>query len=131
MTDILAGRVDYLFAPTVATVAYKSRLRPLAVTSLKRASILPEVPTLAESGLPGYDMPSWRSIVGPANVPPDVVFQLNSAIVQALAASDVRDKLLTAGGEPESSSPQELSRRFADWTGRFAQIAARAGIKPR
>jgi tripartite-type tricarboxylate transporter receptor subunit TctC len=129
-TDIVAGRVDYTFAPAVMAVAYKTRLRSLAVTSLKRAEALPDVPTMSEVALPGYDMPAWRSIMGPAGVRRDIVAALNTAIARTLEMPDVREKLLNGGSEAAASTPDELSKRYAEWIERFGKIAREAGIKP-
>jgi tripartite-type tricarboxylate transporter receptor subunit TctC len=130
MSDVIAGRVDYHFAPSSAAVAYKDRLRPLAVTGMTRSSGLPDVPTMSEVALPGYDMPAWRSIMGPAGVRPDIVSALNAAIARALEMQDVREKMRNVGSEPAPSSPDELSKRYVDWIGRFGKIAKEAGIKP-
>jgi tripartite-type tricarboxylate transporter receptor subunit TctC len=130
MSDIMGGRVDYFFSPAATAVAYKTRLRPLAVTGLKRAVVFPEVPTLSEAALPGYDMPAWRSIMGPAGVRQDIVSALNAAIVRTLEMPDVREKLLNGGSEAQGSTPEELAKRYVDWSQRFGKIAADAGIKP-
>ena len=130
MSDVMAGRVDYFFSPAATAVAYRTRLRPLAVTSLKRAAVFPDVPTMSEAALPGYDMPAWRSIAGPAGVRRDIVVALNAAIGRALEMPDVRDKMMNAGSDPAASTPEELSKRFADWIERFGKIANDAGIKP-
>jgi len=130
MSDLVAGRVDYFFAPSATAMAYRDRLRPLAVTTTTRSAALPDVPTLAESSLPGYDMTIWRGIVGPAGVPSDIVQALNAALVRALASSEVREKLRTVGSEAVSSTPKELTERFALWIDRFGKIAQQAGIKP-
>jgi tripartite-type tricarboxylate transporter receptor subunit TctC len=130
ITDVLAGRVDYYFAPSSTAVAYKHRLRPLAVTSLKRSAAFPEVPTMSEAALPGYDMPAWRSIMGPAGVRSDIVSSLNAAISRALEMPDVREKMSTVGSEPAASSPEALSKRYAEWIDIFGRIAKQAGIKP-
>jgi tripartite-type tricarboxylate transporter receptor subunit TctC len=130
ITDVLAGRVDYYFAPSATAVAYKARLRPLAVTSLKRTSAFPEVPTMSEAALPGYDMPAWRSIMGPTGVRREIAASLNAALVRALEMPDVREKMLSVGSEAATSSPEELLKRYADWIERFGKIAKDAGIKP-
>ena len=130
MTDVLAGRIDYYFAPAVAAVAYKNRLRSLAVTSLKRSQALPEVPTMSEAALPGYDMPAWRSIMGPAGVRREIVVALNAAIARTLEMADVREKMVNGGSEAEASSPEELLKRYEVWIERFGRIAKDAGLKP-
>lgn len=127
--DVISGRVDYIFAPSATYVANKARLRALAVTSANRATPFPDVPTIAET-LPGFDMPGWRSIMGPAGMRRDIVAQLNTAIGRALAMPDIRDKMLTAGSEPTPSTPEELTKKYAEWIERFGKIAKDAGIKP-
>ena len=130
ISDVLGGRVDYYFAPSSTAVAYRDRLRALAVTSLKRSPALPDVPTLSEAALPRYDMPAWRSIMGPAGVRRDIVMSLNGAITRALEMPDVREKMATVGSEPAPSTPEEVSKLYVDWIERFGQIAKQAGIKP-
>lgn len=130
LTDLMAGRVDYYFAPSPIAVSYQAKLRALAVTGTTRLPVLPEVPTMAEAALPGYDMPAWRSIMGPAGVRRDIVASLNAAIGRTLAMPDVREKMLFVGSEPAPGTPEELSKRYADWIERFGKIAKQAGIKP-
>jgi tripartite-type tricarboxylate transporter receptor subunit TctC len=130
LVDLMAGRVDYFFTSMAAATANKAKLRALAVTSATRSPALPDVPTMAEAALPGYDMPAWRSIMGPAGVRKDIVASLNAAIDRTLAMPDVREKLLNAGSTAVPSSPEELSMRYADWIERFGKIAKQAGIKP-
>jgi tripartite-type tricarboxylate transporter receptor subunit TctC len=130
MSDLVSGRVDYFFAPTATAVAYKERLRPLAVTTPTRSPLFPDIPSLAESALPGYDMTIWRAIVGPAGVSPDIVQALNAALARTLASDEVRQRMRTVGSEPMSSTPKELTERFALWRDRFGKIAQQAEIKP-
>lgn len=128
--DVMAGRIDYLFAPLALAATNKAKLRALAVTTLTRSPVFPDVPTIAEAALPGYDMPSWRSIMGPAGMRRETVASLNSAIVRTLAMPDVRERFLTLGSEPAPSTPEELSKRYADWIEIFGKIAKQAGLKP-
>jgi tripartite-type tricarboxylate transporter receptor subunit TctC len=130
MTDVMTGRLDYFVAPLVGALAAKDKLRVLAVTSAERSPMLPDVPSVAEAGLPGYDMPAWRSIMGPAGMPADVVATLNKGIQQALAAPDLRDKFAKAGSIPLGSTPAELRARYQHWMGIFEKIAKDAGVKP-
>jgi tripartite-type tricarboxylate transporter receptor subunit TctC len=130
MTDVMTGRLDYFVSPLVGALAAKDKLRVLAVTSAERSAMLPDVPAMAEAGLPGYDMPAWRSIMGPAGIPPDVVAILNKAIQQALASSDLRERFAKAGSVPLGSTPAELRRRYEHWMGIFEKIAKNAGVKP-
>lgn len=130
MTDVMTGRLDYFVSPLVGALAAKDKLRVLAVTSAERSAMLPDVPAMAEAGLPGYDMPAWRSIMGPAGMPPEVVATLNKAIQQALAAPELRDKFAKAGSVPLGSTPAELRARYQHWMGIFEKIAKDAGVKP-
>lgn len=130
ISDLVGGRVDYFFAPSPTAIGLKEKLRPLAVTTITRSAVLPDIPTLAESGLPGYDMPAWRGIMGPAGMHEDIVRSLNAALVRVLAANEVREKLRAAGSEAQSSTPQELSSRYAIWIERFGKLAQQTGIKP-
>lgn len=130
LVDLIAGRVDYYFTSMAAAAANKAKLRALAVTSTTRSPVFPDVPTMAEAALPGYDMPAWRSIMGPAGVRRDIVASLNAAISRTLAIPEVHEKLLNAGSAAAPSSSEELARRYADWVERFGKIAKQAGIKP-
>jgi tripartite-type tricarboxylate transporter receptor subunit TctC len=91
---------------------------------------MPEVPTMAEAALPGYDMPSWASIMGPAGMQRDHVAILNKAIGQALAMPDVRDRFQKAAITPAPSTPEELRKRYEHWMAIFGKIAKDVGLKP-
>jgi len=128
--DIVAGRIDYFFTPVIIAVGNREKLRALAVTTRVRAEMLPDVPTMAEAALPGYEMPAWRSIMGPAGMSSEVVEILNRAIARSLASADLRDRFLKAGSMPTASSPAELRKRYEDWIAIFGKIARDAGIQP-
>lgn len=130
ITDVMTGRLDYFVAPLVGALGAKDKLRVLGVTSAARSDLLPDVPSIAEGGLPGYDMPAWRSIMGPAGMPADVVAVLNRAIQQALASPDLRERFTKAGSVPLGSTPEQLRKRYEDWMAIFGRIAADAGVKP-
>jgi tripartite-type tricarboxylate transporter receptor subunit TctC len=134
MTDVMTGRLDYFVAPLVGAIAAKDKLRVLGVTSAERSAMLPDVPSVAEAGaeagLRGYDMPAWRSFMGPAGMPADVVAILNKAIQQALAAPDLRDKFAKAGSVPLGSTPEQLRAKYQLWMGIFEKIAKETGVKP-
>jgi tripartite-type tricarboxylate transporter receptor subunit TctC len=128
--DTIAGRIDYFFAPSNIAVEDRTRLRALGVTTTTRTPALPDVPTIAESGLPGFEMPAWRSIMGPAGIRREIVAALNAAIARALAAPEIRQRLQAGGSEPTPSTPEELAKRYADWVKRFGRIAKQVGLKP-
>lgn len=127
--DVMAGSNDYVFAPFGLVAGNWTKLRALGVTSPTRSPAFPEIPTIAEAGVAGYELPAWRSIMGPAGVSKDIVATLNAAIARTLTVPEVRERLKSAGSEPSPSTPEELSRRYTDWIDRFARIAKQAGIK--
>jgi tripartite-type tricarboxylate transporter receptor subunit TctC len=130
LLDVVTGRVDYFFSPVVGAVGNRQKLRALAVTTRVRSEMLPDVPTMAEAGMPAYEMPAWRSIMGPAAMKPDVVQILNRAIARSLGNEDLRERFLKAGSTPQASSPEDLRKRYEDWSVIFGKIAKEAGIQP-
>jgi len=130
LTDIIAGRVDYYITGLASSLPLKDKLRILAVTTTNRSQTMPEVPTMAEAALPGYDMPSWASIMGPAGMQRDHVAILNKAIGQALAMPDVRDRFQNAAITPAPSTPEELRKRYEHWMAIFGKIAKDVGLSP-
>jgi tripartite-type tricarboxylate transporter receptor subunit TctC len=130
LSDLRGKEVDYLFAPSAVAVQHRNELRPLAVTTLARSAALPMIPTLAESALPGFDMPAWRSIMGPRGVPDHIVRALNSALERALTLRDVQDRLHNLGSDAAPSSPAELRGRYLQWIRIFGEIAQQADIRP-
>jgi tripartite-type tricarboxylate transporter receptor subunit TctC len=130
VTDLIAGRVDYYITGLTSFLPVKDKLKILAVTTSARSEIMPEVPTMAEAALPGYDMPTWQSIMGPAGMQREHVAILNKAIGQALAAPEVRERLQKAGLNAASSTPEELRRRYEQWMAIFGKIAKDVGLRP-
>jgi len=128
--DIIAGRVDYFVAPLVTAIGAKDKARVLGVTTQVRAEMLPDAPTIAEAGLPGYDMPAWRSLMGPAGMDPQVVQILNRAVARALQAPDLRERFAKAGSVPSPSTPEELRQKYQHWMGVFGRIAKEARLQP-
>ena len=111
LQDVMGGQVTMTFdnITTAWTLAKAGKLRALAVTTAKRSSIAPDVPTLAESGLPGFEVGSWQGVFAPAGTPPAIVKRLNAEIVKALNLPDVREKLGALGAEIVADSPEEFS----------------------
>ncbi len=130
LVAVMSGEVDYTFSPVVGAVTNRAKLRSLAVTTTTRSPMLPDVPTMEEAALPGYAMPAWRSILGPAGMRREIVDALNGAITRALAMPDARDLLLKSGSEPLAGSPDDVRKRFTEWVGIFGKIAQDAGLKP-
>lgn len=114
MSDVLGGQVTIMFAATSMAVdpIRGGRLRALGVCSAKRLAVLPNVPTIAESGLPGFEVNSWMGIVAPAHTPSDVVTRLNGEMNAMLKLADVKAIFASIGYEPTSSTPEELGDRI-------------------
>ncbi len=123
--DFYVGGISGLIAPV-----RNSRLRALAVTGAKRSSELPDVPTLAEAALPGYDISTWFGVVAPAGVGTAVVTRLSTTLVRIVGEREMQTYLTAQGLEPASSTPAELGRIIRSEIPKFAQIVQAAGIKP-
>jgi tripartite-type tricarboxylate transporter receptor subunit TctC len=106
------------------------RLRVLAVLSPSRTSIFPDTPTIAESGFPGFEASVWYGFIGPAGLPAPVVAQLHAAIQKAMAAPEVRDRLVNAGGEVQPGPTERLTALIASERARYETLIRDARIKP-
>ena len=130
--DLLSGRTSLMF-DTVAAInahAKAGNVRALAVTTSKRSSVAPDVPTMAEAGLRGYETSTWGGVLAPAGTPKDVVAKLNAEMNKALAAPDVRQKLLDSGIEPAGGTPQQFADFINAEIGKWGGVAKAAGIQP-
>jgi tripartite-type tricarboxylate transporter receptor subunit TctC len=129
--DLAAGQVDVHMSgmPTVFTLIKGGKMKILGVASPGRSPLFPEVPTVAESGLPGYEFTSWFGVVAPAGTPRDIVARLNSEIVNAAADPVVREKLVAQGFSVLASSPDELARATREQLDRYAKLFKQAGIR--
>ncbi|MGH8618863.1 MAG: Bug family tripartite tricarboxylate transporter substrate binding protein [Burkholderiales bacterium] len=130
--DLLGGHVDLSFAsiPSVQAMVSAGKLRAVAVTSSARIAALPDVPTSKESGFPQFEVNSWYSVAGPANMPKDIVARLNTEIARALRTPGIRDKLQAEGLEPRSSTPEEMAAYVKAEYERWGKVVRSAGIKP-
>jgi tripartite-type tricarboxylate transporter receptor subunit TctC len=128
---LLGGQVSLMFAsvPSVIQHVRGGKLHALGVTSARRSPALPEVPTIAEQGLPGYELISWFGIVAPAGTPPDSVKRLNGEIRQVIAAPDFQERLKSEGGEAVAMTPEEFSEFIRRETVRWAKIVRDTGAK--
>lgn len=132
VTDLLGGQIPLMFGPSpvVVPMVQAGRLRPLAFTGLKRSSQLPEVPTVDEAGIKGYENSGWYGMYGPRGTPREVVARVNAAIVQIVKMPDVRERFTGLNLEPIGSSPEEFAKFLQDDLAKYAAIAKAAGIKP-
>ena len=131
-TALIAGQVDVLFGslPALLPHAKSGRARALAVGTPKRSPSLPDVPTVAELGYPGFDASLWLAIMAPAGTPQPVIERLNKEIGVLVSAADTREAFDKAGTEPLTGSPADLAAMIRDGVPKYAQIIKTAGIKP-
>ena len=129
--DLLGGRVTMMFSPTsnVLPLAREGKLRALAVTSLRRSSAAPELPTIAESGYPGFEVTAWFGLLAPARTPAMIVGKLHLETVKALALPDLRAKLADLGLEGIGNSPDEFAALIKSEIPKWAKVIKDAGIK--
>jgi tripartite-type tricarboxylate transporter receptor subunit TctC len=131
-TAVIAGQVEILFGslPAVLPHAKSGRVRALAVGTPKRSPSLPDVPTVAESGYPGFDASLWLAIMAPAGTPQPVVERLHKEVVAAVSSKETAESLDKAGAEPVTSTPAELAAMIRDGVAKYAKVVKDAGVKP-
>jgi tripartite-type tricarboxylate transporter receptor subunit TctC len=129
--DVMAGQVQMMIdvMPNAYPLAKSGKVRGLASTTARRSPAAPEYPTIAESGVPGYDVSAWDAIFAPAGTPPEIIDQLNLAIRRALDDPDVVRSLLAHGAQPVPSTPGELARYAAAESRKWARIVMQSGAK--
>jgi tripartite-type tricarboxylate transporter receptor subunit TctC len=129
--DLMSGQVDTTFAaiPSVAAHIRAGQMRAIGVSSARRASVLPEVPTVAESGLPGYELVSWNALFVPAQTPAPVVMRLNAEARKALDHADVRARLRQDGADPAPGTPDELRALIRSELAKYVKLVAVAKIR--
>jgi len=131
MQDLLGGQVQFMFDNLANSTAQlkAGKLKALAVTTAKRSSLAPELPTMAEAGVPGFDISTWYGIMAPAGTPPDVVRKLNGEIVKFLGSDEAKEKLKAQGAEPAPMTPEQFDAFIrAEWT-KYAKIVKDSGAK--
>ena len=128
---VLSGEVQITFATLPGAMPHikSGKLNGPAVTTAKRSPALPEVPTIAESGLPGFDISSWAGLMAPAGTPKSVVLMLNAASVKALASPDMRERLAGEGAEPVGNTPEQFAAFVKAELAKWAQAIKQAGAQ--
>jgi tripartite-type tricarboxylate transporter receptor subunit TctC len=131
LTDLVGGQVAVFIGnmpPTVPLVK-AGKIKALAVTTKTRSALMPELPTIAEAGLPGYETVAWFGVLAPANTPPEVINRLSQEIAKIARSPEMREKLLAMGAEPVGGTPEEfkavIDRDIAKWK----PLAQKVGIK--
>jgi tripartite-type tricarboxylate transporter receptor subunit TctC len=129
--DVLAGHVPFavLDIPASLQLILDGKLNAIGVSSARRLSSLPNVPTLAESGISGFESVGWFGLVAPSGTPPDIVARLNEAFVKALKDPSVAEKIRTLGAEPAPTSPEEFGRFIQSESTKWGKLISEAGIK--
>ncbi len=130
--DLMSGRVSIMFDTLAATSAHLKggKLRALAVTTPKRLPALPDVPTVAEAGLPGYETSTWGGLLAPAGTPKATVAKLAAETTRILALPDVRERMLAAGVEPVGGTPEQFTAFVGSEMVKWGKVAKAAGIEP-
>lgn len=130
--DLLAGHISVgTFNALSAVPHVRSRkLRALGVTSARRAVVVPEVPTIAEAGVPGYETTQWLGLLAPAGTPREIIVRLHKESVAVLRMPDIKERLAKDGAEPVASSPEEFAAHIGSETTKWAKVVKSAGIQP-
>jgi tripartite-type tricarboxylate transporter receptor subunit TctC len=131
LIDLVSGQIQLASVgfPGAMPHVKSGRLRPIAVTGAKRSSFMPELPTIAESGLPGFDVTSWYGVLSPARVPPDIVARLNGEIRKLMEAEDVKERLSSVGAEIDTTSAEEFGRIIRSEIVRWAKVVKASGAR--
>ena len=131
INDLLGGQIPLMFANLSAVIGNvrAGQLRALAVTSAQRAPAAPEIPTVAESGLPGFETSTWFALVAPAGTPPDVLARLNAEVKRALAQADVKQRFAGLGMTAEDSTPEGLDAYIKSEIAKWTKVIKDADIK--
>lgn len=124
LNDLLSGQVQVLFAGTTSVVSEGvGRMRPIAIAEMRRSGLLPDLPTMDESGLPGFEVGNWAGLLGPAGLDPGIVRKLNCEILAILGAPDVRERVKTIGFDIVGSTPEQFAIQLQDDVRRWRRIA--------
>ena len=132
LQDLIAGQIEMTFDNIPAAIGHirAGRIRPIAVTSATRSRQLPDVPTVAEAGLPGYEIVAWFGMTAPAGVPPEVINRLHGAVIAALRSPEVRERLDALAFEPAGTTPGEFLDFVKSETDKLGRVIRAAGMKP-
>jgi len=131
LTDLLGGQIQMAFSSVPAVLPHikAGRLVALGVGSAKRSPALPNIPTIAEAGVPGYEYTTWYGVFAPAKTPRTLIARLNAEIVKAMETPDIKDRFTALGGDPDPGTPEELRAYMANESAKWAKIIKAANIR--
>jgi tripartite-type tricarboxylate transporter receptor subunit TctC len=131
ITDLIAGRVDLMFESLSSSAphARQKSIKALGVSGAKRSVGFPEIPTIAEAGVPGYEAPTWNGVLVPAGTPRPIVDKLNTAVNKALASQAFKDRFAVIGDEPAGGTPEQLAALIQHESAKWAEVVKRSGAK--
>lgn len=131
INDLLGGQISMMFAAVPSALPHikSGKLRALGLASLQRSPVMPEVPTVAEQNLPGFEAVSWYSIMAPAGTPREIIDRINAEIARMLEQPETRDKLAGIGATPIGGTPEQLAAVIREESARYADLFKRAGIR--
>ncbi len=132
LIDLLAGQTSTVFTgiPSILPHVQKGKLRVIGVSTEKRLPSLPDVPTISESGLPGFEVIQWWGLLAPAGTPRSVVMKLNQAMAKALQSADMRNRMAADGTDPVGSTPEEFHALIKNEIARWAPVIKASGAQP-
>jgi len=131
MADVMGGQVPLAFDNILTTMAQvqSGKLRALAVSTQTRSSVMPNIPTLAEAGVPGYDATAWFGVLAPAGTPPAIIEQLATAIQKSVKTPEVTETMLKAGAEPVGSTPAQFDAFYKAEVEKWAKVVKSANVQ--
>ena len=132
LNALIGGQIEFAFPSIPSSIGFirAGRLRALGVTTTVRARALPDVPTIQEAGVPGYEVAGWYGVIGPAGIPQAVVSRLNREINAILQVPEMREQLSKQGADPRTATPEEFATTMANDLKKWQKVVAAAGIKP-
>jgi tripartite-type tricarboxylate transporter receptor subunit TctC len=131
MTDLVAGQISFMIEPIPTALPHikSGRVRALAVSTPRRSAAMPELPTIAESGYPGYDLTIWFGLLAPARTAPEVIGRINADMVKILADGDMRERLSAQGAEPVGGTPEAFAAHIRSEVARWGEVVKASGAK--
>ena len=131
LIDLIAGQLDFMFDSVLTSAPHirAGRLRPLAVSTLRRSAVMPELPTISEVALPGYEATTWYGVVGPAATPRPVIAKLHAALLKGLGTPEMKGRLLAQGLEPIANTPEEFSALLRSELPKWGKVVQASGAR--